>query len=181
MIIKIIILFGGETLEKIIKALFFKKEKRIFIIDFQRHMARFVFVLYTLFLSYKLLLGSDRFLSRELLIENRDVYLNLVPFRTISRYFEYYSYFEFWDWVSNMLGNVLIFIPIGMLLPLMNKKQKSFLLCLGIGLLMILSIEIIQHYFGLGVFDVDDIMLNELGIALGLGCYRVLKGVMNKC
>lgn len=165
-------------MEKIIRALFLKKEKRIFIIDFQRHMTRFVFALYTLFLSYKLLLGSERFLSRELLIENRDVYFNLIPFKTISRYFEYFSYFKFWDWVTNIFGNVIVFIPLGILIPLVNKSKKSFIFCLGIGLLYIINIEVLQHFFGLGVFDVDDIILNSFGVSIGFICYKTLKALI---
>lgn len=158
---------GEVVLERILRTIFNDRENTFIVLDFKKHIVRFTFYSYTIFLLYKLLLGSQRLLAREILVANRDVYLNLIPFRTISRYFEYFSYFKLWDWISNIFGNVLIFVPIGLLLPFMLKRPHKFLYTMGIGLLMTLNIEILQHFLGLGVFDVDDIILNVFGVALG--------------
>ena len=167
-------------MERILKALLRTERNTILVLDFRKHIIRFIFIAYALLLSYELLLGSERFLSREMLISNRDIYLNLIPFKTITRYFEYFSYFKFWDWVSNMFGNVLIFIPIGMLFPLATEKKRRFLYVLSLSLLMILVIEITQHLFGLGVFDVDDIILNFCGVIIGYPLYKGTSKLITK-
>lgn len=165
-------------MDRILKVLFNNNKSTIFVLDYEKHIIKFlkfIFIAYTIFLSNKLLFDSNRLLAREILISNRDIYLNLVPFKTISRYFEYFSYFKFWDWMSNMLGNVLIFVPIGLLLPIISGKRKSFIYCIGIGMIMSLTVEIAQHFLGLGVFDVDDIILNVFGVLSGFVFYKIIR------
>ncbi len=68
--------------------------------------------------------------------------------------------------VANLAGNVLMFFPLGVLLPLFwryFRKAKRTVLC---GFLMSLSIELIQLTAG-GVTSTDDVLLNTLGTALG--------------
>lgn len=69
--------------------------------------------------------------------------------------------------VSNLLGNVILFIPFGMLSPLlfswMCKPQRILILTL----LFSFIAELIQFYFQIGVFDIDDIILNTLGSIIG--------------
>jgi len=173
-------ILGEVFLERILKTIFNYRQNTFIVLDFKKHIIRFTFISYFLFLIYKLLLGAQRLSSREILIANRDVYLNLVPFKTISRYFEYFSYFKLWDWISNIFGNVLLFIPIGLLIPFMIKRNHKGLITLVIGFFMTLNIEVIQHFFGLGVFDVDDILLNILGVALGYVLYKAMKAFMKE-
>lgn len=138
---------------------------------------RFAFIVYTIFLAQQLLFGSERFLARDIMISNRDIYINWIPFSTISMYIEHFEYFKFWDWISNMFGNVMVFMPIGILLPIISKYRR-FIFTFGIGFLMSLSIEIAQYYLCLGVFDVDDIILNVFGVVLGYMVYKVTKRII---
>lgn len=64
------------------------------------------------------------------------------------------------------LMNVLFFVPIGYLIG----KKKKIISALFI-LLLCLSIESIQYIFSLGIFDIDDIILNTVGFYIGQFCY----------
>lgn len=69
-------------------------------------------------------------------------------------------------WVMTMvIGNVLMFIPMGMLLPLCFKKinNKSIVIY---AILIPLMIEFFQPIIGRS-FDIDDLIMNFLGIIIG--------------
>lgn len=71
------------------------------------------------------------------------------------------------SWVKTMLiGNIAMLIPFGFLLPLVmtGKSRRKILLISGI---TPLCLESLQLFFGRS-FDVDDLICNALGIALGL-------------
>lgn len=89
--------------------------------------------------------------------------INLIPFRSISPYLknitETYAF-------KNIAANIVIFIPLGFFISSKNPKNvfKALIICLGV----ILSIELIQLFFKIGFFDVDDIILNFTGSLIGL-------------
>ena len=69
-------------------------------------------------------------------------------------------------WVRDMLiGNMLMFIPMGILLPLVFKKTNKKNIFI-ISILITLSIEILQPIIGRS-FDIDDIIMNFIGIIIG--------------
>ncbi|HWS29574.1 MAG TPA: VanZ family protein [Clostridia bacterium] len=67
-----------------------------------------------------------------------------------------------------IVGNLLLFSPLGFLLPWKMKgkrpKSKAALLLFA----AILSVEVFQQLFVKGVFDIDDILLNFTGALLGI-------------
>ena len=68
-------------------------------------------------------------------------------------------------WVRDMLiGNILMFIPMGILLPLVFKKinKKNIFI---ISIFITLSIEVLQPIVGRS-FDIDDIIMNFIGIII---------------
>ena len=67
----------------------------------------------------------------------------------------------------NLLGNLLIFLPYGFLGSLLLRNKGRFRLFFS-GLFCILLIEFLQLLTGIGVWDIDDILLNTLGLCLGL-------------
>ncbi|MCM1026005.1 MAG: VanZ family protein [Roseburia sp.] len=97
---------------------------------------------------------------------------NLIPFRSISVQIEYIT--EWWA-LKNLLGNVVTFIPFGLLFPAAYKKFNSPLKVLSTGLASILLIEIFQFFTKLGSFDVDDIILNMIGIVCGYLMFLVVR------
>ena len=74
--------------------------------------------------------------------------------------------------LENILGNIAIFIPFGLLLPIVQKdKSKKIILY---GLITSALIEIIQYVFALGSSDIDDLMLNTLGTVIGYLLYKII-------
>lgn len=72
--------------------------------------------------------------------------------------------------LKNVLGNFAIFIPLGVLAPIFFGRL-TFLKTLLAGFLLSLAFEIIQFFTGLGIADVDDLLLNTLGTAAGAGLF----------
>lgn len=74
--------------------------------------------------------------------------------------------------LENILGNIAIFIPFGLLLPIVQKdKSKKIILY---GLITSVLIEIIQYVFALGSSDIDDLTLNTLGTIIGYLLYKII-------
>lgn len=80
-------------------------------------------------------------------------------------------------WIKNILGNVLLLFPLGLLLPILWRKFDNMRNTLLFSFLFSLCIEIIQllsYYVGnMGrSFDIDDIILNTFGACLGYLFYK---------
>jgi len=97
---------------------------------------------------------------------------NFVPFKTIKMYMQYYDLPGLRSF-SNLFGNVLIFIPVGIMLPMVHKPSKNVLLMLLNALFFIVGIEVFQLFSNFGAFDVDDIILNFFGVLIGGCIYNV--------
>lgn len=89
---------------------------------------------------------------------------NLTPFVSIKQQIDNIS--DSWARL-NLIGNIIPFMPFGAFLPFVYPKINSFIKVFLIGFLFVLSIETFQLVTNLGVFDVDDIILNMVGICLG--------------
>ena len=72
------------------------------------------------------------------------------------------------------VGNLIWFVPLGILLPLLAKVQRSTILW---GFLLSLYIEVSQYIFGTGVSEVEDLILNTTGTAIGYGLFLLLRKV----
>jgi glycopeptide antibiotics resistance protein len=111
--------------------------------------------------------------------------VNLVPFRTISGYigFIYSQEINFNIIRDNLLGNVAVFLPMGLLVPAIWPKLGRFWKTLLFGMLFSVGIELAQLAFSLlGMIyrttDVDDVLLNTLGAAIGYGLFALVKLIM---
>lgn len=69
----------------------------------------------------------------------------------------------------NVLLNVAVFVPLGLLLPLVGRWFRVWYHTLPVGLGLSLLIETAQYFTRQGCFDVDDLLTNTLGCALGYG------------
>ena len=78
--------------------------------------------------------------------------------------------------LRNTLGNIALFLPLGILLPLLFARLRSLLRVLTIAFCLSLSIETIQFFSrfigSLRAVDIDDVLLNTLGACLGFAIYR---------
>lgn len=77
--------------------------------------------------------------------------------------------------IVNLLGNVVMFVPLGFflprILPRLRKLWRTLLACAGI----VTTVELIQLFTLVGSCDVDDLILNLVGAALGYGIFRLIK------
>lgn len=95
---------------------------------------------------------------------------NFSPFKEISRNIHGSTSHDF----INLVGNVALFMPLGIFLLLMSRnKQISFVRIFIISLGLSLSLECSQVIFLIGTFDVDDLILNVSGGVLGVGLYKI--------
>ena len=95
--------------------------------------------------------------------------MNLVPFVHLGDY-EIKS--EMW---LNLIGNCAMFIPTGIIVPILYPNCKSFKKTALTGFLISLTIEIIQLPFAVRCSDVDDLILNTAGCIIGYGIYALVK------
>lgn len=103
-------------------------------------------------------------LYRGTALERRKVHLR--PFESTRMFLDLWEY-SYARW--NVLGNILLFVPFGALIRGFAKKMRGALAALGLSFTASLGFELIQFLYGIGEFDVDDIMLNVAGALLGFG------------
>ena len=85
-----------------------------------------------------------------------------------------------WWALKNLLGNIIPFIPFGFLLPIAYKKFSSAINVFCVGVASILLIELFQFFTKLGSFDVDDIILNMVGIVCGYFMFLLAKFLLKR-
>jgi glycopeptide antibiotics resistance protein len=84
--------------------------------------------------------------------------------------------------VENVLGNLLLFFPLGIFLPLLWKRYEHTAKLLGAAFCFSAGIEATQYLFNylgslpMRVCDADDVLLNTAGACLGLLAYRHSRG-----
>jgi glycopeptide antibiotics resistance protein len=81
--------------------------------------------------------------------------------------------------IRQFFGNILIFVPAGLLMPFIFKKTQRFFGALLGGFIFTLTIETLQLILVLASmsyrkFDVDDLILNTLGAIIGYIIYRII-------
>lgn len=108
--------------------------------------------------------------------------INLIPFATIISYFALENdQVSNWNEVSrvNLLGNIVIFVPFGIFLPLLWKAFRKFSSLFWIAIGIPLLIEILQLFIGRST-DIDDVILNALGIMFGFSLYKIFQNFFHK-
>ena len=98
---------------------------------------------------------------------------NFIPFKSIRDIYTHPAAYEFK--VNNHAGNILGFVPLGLLLALLFERlQHPGKLILAVFIIS-LFFEVLQFVSGLGIFDVDDLLLNSLGGFIGYGLFTLFK------
>ena len=69
----------------------------------------------------------------------------------------------------NIVGNIVMFIPLGFLVPLLDRRHDSFGRIALLGLICSAAIESLQYLTASRSADIDDLMLNTLGAVIGHG------------
>lgn len=104
--------------------------------------------------------------------------LNLQPLDTVRRYLWVLRNSQDPDLlrhaVVNLVGNVVMFLPLGNLTPSIWGKMQKFRWHFLYMVLIILAIEVLQLFTLLGSCDVDDLILNLVGTTLGYIFWKIV-------
>ncbi|MGI6560695.1 MAG: VanZ family protein [Saccharofermentanales bacterium] len=139
----------------------------------QKIITTVLFMVYLAVLVYVLLFKGSHRLSPHTYTSNhhglfeKPSNFNLIPFTTIKLFFVSFSANKNLSSLYNLLGNVLIFVPFGIFVSLLWSNKKSFVITFLTGSFVILLIELIQLITVWGILDIDDYLLNILGVILG--------------
>ena len=97
-----------------------------------KHLGTMLFVLYVLLLIYFLFFSEE---YGRVAAEEREYRYNLIPFIEIRRFWIYREQLGVFAVVTNLLGNVIGFIPYGFILPVIARKCRSgfFIILSGFG------------------------------------------------
>ncbi len=135
----------------------------------------------TLFALYGIVMLSLLFGRRESgdalpYLDQVSMRLNLIPLRTLSHQLRLLTQ-SGRPWLVrhaavNLVGNVLLFLPLGLLLPKLFHGLDRLWKTLSVTGGIILLVELTQVLTLLGRCDIDDLILNLLGAAMGYGLYR---------
>lgn len=135
-----------------------------------------LFYLYIILLSY-FLFFSERYGRENLLQEYR---YNLQFLKEIKRFIRYREQLGFESFVVNILGNVLAFAPFGFMLPLLNPRYRKFFSIAISSLFFSLTVEVVQLLLKVGIFDVDDLLLNTIGGLVGYISFLILHVIIRR-
>lgn len=102
---------------------------------------------------------------------------NVIPFETISSFMKHGNFLRAF---SNIAGNIIIFIPLGYFIRMFSSRFNKCLdvtfICLSVSVLF----ECLQYVFYLGSLDIDDVILNTIGGALGYLIYKFLHQLVKR-
>ncbi|MFC9710251.1 VanZ family protein [Paenibacillus sp. NPDC056933] len=139
---------------------------------YQGKSRKFIIILlslYTCLTFYFMFLGFDRSSSSL----DQGLRYSLTP-QGIPLHFPMGRDFTIWFFE---MGNFIAFIPFGMVIPLLFRC--GFIRFISIFILCITMLETLQMVSRLGAFDVDDILINTLGAAVGYGAQRIERNQRN--
>ena len=100
--------------------------------------------------------------------------INLLPLVYIM------DYEVLWEMKINIIGNITMFIPIGIVWPVVFRKLDTHEKVIAAGVGYSLAIEILQLPFYDRVTDVDDLILNSLGFLIGYGIFLLVRKLKKK-
>ena len=97
--------------------------------------------------------------------------VNLLPFSSVGRMLRTLWYNPrpdvLWTVVYNIGGNIAMFMPLGFFLRALFPKCRRFWRCMGTVAVIMTAVELCQLFTLRGFCEVDDVMPNVLGAAIG--------------
>lgn len=109
---------------------------------------------------------------------SRTVMLILNPLRSIIDAIKYKGSISTNQFLRSILLNILLFIPLGMIISSLRNGTVIVPLFIGLGITIIT--EILQYLTKLGWAELDDVLNNCVGMAIGILLYKKSRHVFNK-
>ena len=142
----------------------------------KRNVCVWAFAAYCALMAW-LLFGRERYAAPNGYWQQVAENINPVPLETITRFVGFlindFSAELKRHAVINLVGNVIMFVPLGIFLPMLWTRFRPLWRCLLWGGAIIVCVELIQLFALVGSCDFDDLLLNVIGIAMGYGLYRL--------
>lgn len=132
----------------------------------------FCFVIYLIVMVYFLFFSEQ--MGR---IPSDTYHYNLKPFAEIERYLGNTSRIGYFNVILNLAGNVICFMPLGFVLPIITNRNWGIFRITLMTFLASLFVEGLQLVSKLGSCDVDDMILNTLGGILGYILFAICRGM----
>lgn len=111
-------------------------------------------------------------------IQQLKQHLNLIPLRTILHYLWIFRHSRLPHIlryaVINFYGNILLFMPLGLFPPLLDKRFQKFWKTVLFSAVVMAVVELLQMLLLVGTCDVDDLILNVVGASIGYGIYKAV-------
>ncbi|KUJ50706.1 teicoplanin resistance protein VanZ [Chryseobacterium sp. JAH] len=126
---------------------------------------KFIIWPYTIFLLYLMFFGMGRFRYDDNIVRIKPV---------VSTVWFIQDTISWFDIIKIVIGNIVMFVPFGFLgwfFPQL-KDLKSLIIAF---VSAVVIVEALQYFSRLGVFDVDDIILNTFGVYLGWQICRFIE------
>lgn len=109
-----------------------------------------------------------------------DNIVRIQPVYSTWKMVENFLLYQYWNEIYiNILGNILMFIPygfIGWLFPKYNGLKTLLIYFLS----FLIVIEALQYFTRLGIFDIDDIILNTFGVVIGFYFKQIFDNFFEK-
>ena len=100
-----------------------------------------------------------------------------VNFRLFSDYINAWHQWSLSE-MQLIIFNMLMFAPLGFLLPLLGKRTRRFVPVFLISLTVTLGIEFIQMFTRRGIFELNDLLHNTIGSVAGYLLMRAIQDVL---
>lgn len=143
-----------------------KNRRHLMNLDQVQKYAFIIFIFWSFLVFYMTLLS---FTCDPIVIST----VGFTPFHTLKEIYRY----GMLDMAYQLIFNILMFLPFGMLLPIIFNWAKKLSKTAAFGFCLSLAIETTQMFIGRS-FDIDDILCNALGAVLGYGLYVVFISVL---
>ena len=86
---------------------------------------------------------------------------------------------EVYSFYSNVIGNIVLFIPFSIIIIVLFKVRKpAYILLFSAGVSLL--VELFQYVFRIGVADIDDIILNVFGALIGVVIFNIFKKTLRR-
>lgn len=122
-----------------------------------KKLYKFIILPYTLFLLYLMFFGMGRFQYEDNIIRIKPIISTVLFIQDTIRWS---------DIIKIVIGNLIMFIPFGFLGWAFSRlKDLKSLIITFVSAIVI--VEALQYFSRRGVFDIDDIIINTLGVFLG--------------
>ena len=153
--------------------MFFMKNRRKSV---RRELGMAAFFFYSVSIFSQTIIPNFQLLNGKIIFDTSTAYVrsNFTPFRTIMLYYDQLNGPLANIAFYNLAGNIVLFIPFGIFIPLLWKKFRGWRIMHLVAFIIPLFIEGTQYFIGRSI-DVDDVLLNAIAIVIGFVVFKIFR------